>query len=271
LSRRAALSVAAEVPDELVAFGHQLADLAAEVVARYYRAAVAVESKLDASPVTIADREAEAAMRELILARYPDHGIAGEEFGSERPDAELVWHLDPIDGTKSFIGGRPLFGTLVGLSRAGRPVLGIIDQCILRERWLGVAGRASRWNGEPSRVRPCPSLDHALLYTTSPLLFAAGAERAAFEQIQQAVRYPLFGGDCYAYGLLALGFADLVVEAGLDEHDFMALVPVVEGAGGLMTDWQGRPLGRGSTGRVLAAGDPRVHAEALDRLAAAGY
>ena len=254
-----------------MAFAHQLADAAAEVVARYYRAPVAVESKPDASPVTIADREAERVMRELIRARYPEHGIAGEEFGAEGAGAELVWHLDPIDGTKSFIGGRPLFGTLVGLSERGRPVLGLIDQCILRERWEGLVGRDTRWNGEPVRVRACPRLDQAVLYATSPLMFAPGAERAAFERVQQAVRYPLFGGDCYAYGLLALGFADLVVEAGLDAHDFMALVPVVEGAGGVMTDWQGRPLTAASDGRVVAAGDPRVHERALKLLASSGH
>ena len=254
---------------ELMAFAHELADAAAAVVGRYYRAPVTVESKRDASPVTIADREAERVMRELIRARYPEHGIAGEEFGAEGADAELVWHLDPIDGTKSFIGGRPLFGTLIGLSQRGRPVLGIIDQCILRERWEGVSGRDSRWNGTPARVRACARLDQATLYATSPLMFRPGAERAAFERVQQAVRYPLFGGDCYAYGLLAIGFADLVIEAGLDAYDFMALVPVVEGAGGTMTDWHGRPLTPASDGRVLVAGDPRMHEAALRLLATA--
>ena len=156
---------------------------------------------------------------------------------------------------------------LVGLSQGGRPVLGIIDQCILRERWLGTVGQPSLLNGEPIRVRSCPRLDQALLYTTSPLLFAAGAERAAFERVQQSVRYPLFGGDCYAYGLLAMGFADLVVEAGLDDHDFMALVPVIAGGGGIVTEWQGRALSAASDGRVLAAGDRRVHEAALELLA----
>jgi inositol-phosphate phosphatase / L-galactose 1-phosphate phosphatase / histidinol-phosphatase len=252
---------------ELAPFAHRLADAAAAILKRYYRAPVSVESKPDASPVTIADREAELAMRELIRASYPDHGIEGEEFGAERAGAELVWHLDPIDGTKSFITGRPLFGTLVGLSRAGRPVLGLIDQCILRERWVGHLGQGSSWNGEPIRVRPCRELGAAVLYATSPLMFRAGAERAAFERVQGAVRYPLFGGDCYVYGLLAMGFVDLVVEAGLDRHDFMALVPVVEGAGGVMTDWQGRPLNAASGGRIVAAGDRRVHEAALELLA----
>ena len=265
------MSAVAPVAAELAAFAQQLADVAAGVVRRYYRAAVPVESKLDASPVTIADREAERAMRDLIRARYPDHGIEGEEFGAEGEGAEFVWHLDPIDGTKSFITGRPLFGTLVGLSRAGRPVLGIIDQCILGERWVGLAGESSSWNGAPIRVRPCSGLELAVLYATSPLMFAAGSERAAFERVQSAVRYPLFGGDCYAYGLLAMGFADLVVEADLDAHDFMALVPVIEGAGGVMTDWQGRPLNAASDGRVVAAGDPRVHERVLKLLASSSH
>ena len=254
---------------ELQTFAQQLADVAAAVVRRYYRSPVAVESKPDASPVTIADREAERAMRELIRSRYPDHGIEGEEFGAEGAGAELVWHLDPIDGTKSFITGRPLFGTLVGLSRAGRPLLGVIDQCVLRERWLGSVGQGASWNGEPIHVRACPNLADAVLYATSPLMFRAKPERSAFERIQQAVRYPLFGGDCYSYGLLAMGFVDLVIEANLDAYDFMALVPVVEGAGGIMTDWQGQPLDPASDGRIVAAGDHRLHAAALELLARA--
>ncbi len=255
--------------EELLRFAGRLADLAGEVIRRYYRTPIAVESKGDASPVTIADREAEQAMRELIRATYPEHGVEGEEFGAERTDAPLIWHLDPIDGTKSFITGRPLFGTLVGLSEAGRPRLGVIDQCILGERWQGVAGGGASWNGRPIRVRACPRLAQAMLYATTPLMFAAGAERAAFERVQEAVRYPLFGGDCYAYGLLAMGFADLIVEADLDPHDFMALVPVIEAAGGVMTDWQGRSLSPASDGRIVAAGDPRVHAAALALLAPA--
>lgn len=261
------MPLAEPLAGELIAFAHELADHAAAVVGPYFRTPVAVESKLDTSPVTIADREAERVMRELIRERYPEHGIAGEEFGAEGAGAELVWHLDPIDGTKSYVGGRPLFGTLIGLSERGRPVLGIIDQCILRERWQGAVGQETRWNGEPARVRTCADLAQATLYATSHLMFAAGSERAAFERVQDRVRYPLFGGDCYAYGLVALGFADLVIEAGLKHHDFMALVPVVEGAGGIMTDWHGRPLTPAAEGRVVAAGDRRVHQAALELLA----
>jgi inositol-phosphate phosphatase/L-galactose 1-phosphate phosphatase/histidinol-phosphatase len=247
---------------DLLPFAGRLADVAGEVIRRYYRMPVAVESKPDASPVTIADREAELAMREVIRARYPEHGIEGEEFGAEREDAEFVWHLDPIDGTKSFIIGRPLFGTLIGLSHRGQPLLGLIDQCISGERWIGVMSGGTSWNGEAIRVRPCPNLGDAVLGTTSPLMFAAGAEQGAFTRVQEAVRYPLFGGDCYTYGLLAMGFVDLVIETDLDAHDFMALVPVVEGAGGIMTDWRGRPLHAGSDGRVIAAGDRCLHAGA---------
>jgi inositol-phosphate phosphatase/L-galactose 1-phosphate phosphatase/histidinol-phosphatase len=244
------------------ALAHRLADRAGEIQRRYFRTPVSVEAKADASPVTIADQEAEAAMRDLIAAAYPDHGILGEEHGRERIDAEFVWVLDPIDGTKSFITGRPLFGTLIALAHRGRPVMGMIDQSILRERWVGVAGGVSAWNGRPIAVRACPRIEDAVLFATSPAMFRAGAENDAFGRVQQRVRLPMYGGDCYAYGLLAMGFADLVVEAGLEPYDFMALVPVIEGAGGLLTDWQGRALELGSNGQVLAAGDARVHAAA---------
>lgn len=258
---------AAAIAAEFLPFAHRLADAAGEVIRRYWRAPVAVEHKADASPVTVADREAEQALRALIRAEHSEHGIHGEEFGTERGDADLVWCLDPIDGTKSFITGRPLFGTLISLTRAGKPLLGVIDQCILGERWTGASGTQSTWNERSIRVRACPSLDQAVLSTTNPQLFKAPAEKEAFSRVEAAVRLPMYGGDCYAYGLLALGFVDLIVEADLDPHDFMALVPVIEGAGGIVTDWQGRELGSMSDGRVVAAGDARVHAEALRLLA----
>ena len=252
---------------EFEALAHRLADAAGEIQRRYFRSPVSVETKADASPVTIADRESEAVMRELIASAYPGHGILGEEHGRDRIDAEFVWVLDPIDGTKSFITGRPLFGTLIALAHGGLPVVGMIDQSILRERWVGVAGAGSAHNGRPIRVRPCPRLADAVLFATSPTMFKAGAENDAFDRVQKAVRLPMYGGDCYAYGLLAMGFADLVVEASLQPYDFMALAPVIAGAGGLLTDWQGNSLELGSSGQVVAAGDQRVHAEALALLA----
>ena len=244
----------------------RLADAAGAVVRKYYRVPLTVESKADASPVTVADREAEQALRAMIRAAYPEHGIEGEEFAGERADAEFVWRLDPIDGTKSFVIGRPLFGTLIALTRGDRPILGVIDQCILGERWLGVAGRGSTWNGTPIRVRACPTLGQAVLSVTSPQMFSA-AERAVVARLESAVRFPVYGGDCYAYGLLAMGLIDLIVEADLDVHDFMALVPVIEGAGGIVTDWHGGALTSRSDGRIVAAGDPKVHESALKLLA----
>ncbi len=244
-----------------------LADAAGTVVTRYFRTPMPVESKGDASPVTAADREAERAMRALIEGAHPDHGILGEEFEAVNPGAEFVWVVDPIDGTKSFITGKPLFGTLVALARGGRPVLGIIDQPVLKERWRGIGGRPTTFNGEPARVRPCADLGDAILYATSPHMFE-GADAEAFARVAAAVRHPLYGCDCYAYGLLALGHADLVVEASPKPFDYAALVPVVEGAGGIITDWAGEPLTLASDGRVVAAGDRAVHAQALERLGA---
>ncbi len=246
---------------EFEGLAHRLADRAGEIQRRYFRTPVSVETKPDASPVTIADREAEAAMRELIASAFPGHGILGEEHGTERVDAEFVWVLDPIDGTKSFITGRPLFGTLIALAHAGRPVLGVIDQAILRERWVGMAGEGSFHNGRPIGVRPCPRLEDAVLLTTSPDLFE-GPERLGFARLHERVRLTLYGGDCYAYGQLALGLIDLIVESGLEPYDFMALAPVIEGAGGRFTDWRGQALTLGASGRVVAAGDARTHAAA---------
>ena len=189
-------------------------------------------------------------------------------YDNEMIEADLVWNLDPIDGTKAFLVGRPTFGTLISLLHQGRPILGIIDQPVSHERWVGERGEPSTCNGAEIRVRACAELAHAVLATTSPEIFRTEDEQRAFAKVAQAVRFTVYGGDCYAYGLLAMGFTDLVVEADLDLHDFAALVPVIEGAGGIITDWQAQPLGRGSDGRVVAAGDRRVHAQALALLQA---
>jgi len=253
--------------DTLVELALALADAAGEAIRPFFRHPLAVDDKADLSPVTAADRAAEAAMRSLIERRFPDHGIIGEEFGRVRDDAELVWVLDPIDGTKSFISGVPLFGTLIALTRGGQPILGIIDQPISRERWCGVVGQESTHNGAKIRTRPCPTLAAATLFATSPDMFQ-GADAAAFARLKSAAKLTRHGGDCYAYGLVASGFIDCVVEAGLKPYDYCALAPVIEGAGGIMTDWQGRALGLASDGRVLAAGDRGLHAAARALLAA---
>ena len=249
-----------------VDLAERLADAAAPIHRRYFRSAVAVETKEDQSPVTIADREAEAAMRAILAAEAPDHGILGEEEGAQRIDAEYVWVLDPLDGTKSFVTGKPTFGTLIGLAHRGVPVLGVIDQPVMGDRWIGIEGRATTFNGEPATTRSCATLDQAWLSATSPGMFA-GNDFTGFERLRKRVRHTVYGSECLAYGLLALGFVDLVVEADLKPYDFCALVPVVKGAGGAMTDWEGRPLALESDGRVAAAGDTGLLQPTLTALA----
>lgn len=251
-------------PDDFVALAERLAAAGGEIALRHFRRPLEVERKVDDSPVTIADREAEAAMRALISEAYPEHGIIGEEFGTERADARYVWVLDPIDGTKSFITGKPVFGTLIALLKGETPILGIIDQPITGERWIGALGHPTTLNGATVRVRPCPALAQAALDSTSPHYFK-GSDATAFEALRDKAGLVRYGMDCYAYAVLATGFVDIVVEAGMHLHDFAALVPVIEGAGGVITDWQGRPLGPQGDGRVLAAGDSRVH-EAARRI-----
>ena len=250
------------VAAEHLALAESLADAARAVVRRYFRRPLAVEDKSDLSPVTIADREAEAAMRRLIEERFPEHGILGEEHGSVRAEAEHLWVLDPIDGTKSFISGIPLFGTLIALLHRGRPVLGVIDQPNLAERWIGAEGRPTTLNGARVETRRCPALASATLFSTAPESMFQDADALGFARLRAAVKLTRTGADCYAYAQLASGFIDLVVEAQMKPYDYCALVPVIAGAGGVITDWQGEALGLHSDGRVFACGDPALAAEA---------
>ncbi len=253
----------------LLAAAEAAADVAGAVLRPFFRQRLAVAAKTDASPVTIADRSAEQAMRAVLGERYPGHGIWGEEFGRTDPGARFTWVLDPIDGTRAFITGRPLWGTLIALLDEGRPVLGVIDQPVTGERWLGCAGMATRFHGSlggATGCRPCASLADAELAATSPAMFDIG-ESAKFARLASAVRRTSWGGDCYAYGLLALGLLDVIAEADLKPWDWLALVPVVEGAGGRMADWEGRPLDAESGGQLLAVGDPALLAPALVHLA----
>jgi inositol-phosphate phosphatase/L-galactose 1-phosphate phosphatase/histidinol-phosphatase len=252
--------------DAFVILAERLAEAVRPIVMGYFRSGVTIDDKADTTPVTVADREAETAMRRLIADACPDHGILGEEYGADRVDATCVWVLDPIDGTKSFVTGKPLFGTLIALLREGTPIVGVIDMPALGERWIGVDGRPTTFNGRPARVRPCPDLDRAWLYASSPHMFP-GADAEAFERLRLKCRAAIYGADCYAYGLLASGTVDLVCEATTKPHDYCALVPVVAGAGGMISDWRGRPLGLESDGRVLAAGDEGAHATAREVLA----
>ena len=255
---------------DLIRFAERMADASGAVARRHFRnAALTVEAKPDLSPVTEADREVELALRKEVAAGQPGHGFVGEEFPAENPDAEFVWVVDPIDGTKAFLAGKPTFGTLIALLQRGQPLLGVVDHPALGERWIGARGHPTTHNGRRVHARRCAELGAAVLYASSPEMFQ-GPDRDRFESLRSRVRVNGWGGDCYSYGLLASGFVDLVAEASMGPHDYLPLVPVVEGAGGRITDWEGRPLvlALGAKGQVLAAGDPALHAQALLRLAA---
>jgi myo-inositol-1(or 4)-monophosphatase len=254
---------------DFAAFIDRLATISGDTILPFFRTALTVEDKSGKhgfDPVTEADRAAEAAMRRLIAQTFPHHGIVGEEYGSERADAEYVWTLDPIDGTKSFISGMPAWGTLIGLARYGEPVFGMMHQPFTRERFTGDG--AAAWYRGPTgvrdlRVRPCASLREAVLYTTSPRLMN-DSDRSVFARVEDTARLSRYGGDCYAYCMLAAGHVDLIIETELKPHDVMPLVPIVTGAGGIMTTWNNSPPQHG--GRIIAAGDKRVHAQALELL-----
>jgi histidinol phosphatase-like enzyme (inositol monophosphatase family) len=251
-----------------IALANRLADAAGAAIRPYFRGEIGLETKADASPVTLADRAAEEAMRRILAAEVPRDGVQGEEFGIERESASRRWVLDPIDGTTSFVAGRPIFGALIALLQNGFPVLGVIDQPILAERWVGASGRPTTFNGSTVRTRTCRELPEALLATTSPALFDDhAAEHFMALAGKTAHRRMIWGGDCYNYGLLASGQIDIVCEAGLKLHDFAALVPVVEGAGGTMADWHGDPLHAGSEGHVIALGDPARLEDVVEALA----
>lgn len=249
-----------------IALAHRLADAAGAAIRARFRAELGLETKDDASPVTLADREAEAAMRRLLIAEAPRDGIVGEEEGERAGSSGRRWVLDPIDGTRSFVAGRPIFGTLIALLEGDWPVLGVIDQPILKERWLGAVGQPTSFNGQPACTRPCRAIADALLASTGPQ-YLPGETGERFSHLAAHCRDTLWGGDCYNYALLASGHVDLVIEAGLKLHDFAALVPVVEGAGGRMCDWAGDPLHAGSDGRVVALGDPARMDDVLEALA----
>ena len=251
------------------AFLDELATVSGETVLPFFRTALSIDNKGGPGgfdPVTAADHAAETAMRTLIRRSFPSHGIIGEEYGEERADAEYVWVLDPIDGTKSFISGMPAWGTLIALLRAGEPVFGMMNQPFIRERFSGDGAKA-HYRGPAGardlRVRACAELAEAVLFTTSPLLMKAG-DRELFGRVEQMVRLSRYGGDCYAYCMLAAGHVDLVIETGLKPYDVLPLVPIIAGAGGVITTWDGGAPNGG--GRIIAAGDKRVHAAALEML-----
>ena len=262
------------IDNSTLAFAHRLADAAGDVIRPYFRKTIEVidKSKFGAKPlfdpVTEADRNAETVIRNLIRAEFPLDGILGEEHGNEPGTSGRTWIIDPIDGTRAFITGRHTWGTLIALCEDGVPLLGIIDQPVLKERFVGTPGSAEFASAEGRRdlrTRACASLSTAVVSTTHPWGYFNRSERAAFEQVCEKARMSYFGGDCYGYALLALGFIDVIIEGRLAPWDVAALIPVVENAGGVITDWAGNRFANG--GNVIAAGDARVHAEALKVLA----
>lgn len=253
-------------------FANQLADEAGQVILPYFRRAVSIDNKHDGGgfdPVTEADRRAEEAIRNMIRSHFPDHGIMGEEYGFEAGRSGLTWVIDPIDGTRAFMCGMAQWGTLIALNDGTRPVVGVLDQPFTRERWTGGGGATTFVHaGEPAQVlqsRRGQGLSQATLSTTSPVGYFDEAEQRAFWALSNETRLTRFGGDCYAYGLVAHGFIDIVVESALKAWDVQALIPIVEGAGGVMTDWEGRACAEG--GQVVACGDPDLLPRVLQVLA----
>jgi histidinol phosphatase-like enzyme (inositol monophosphatase family) len=251
------------------AFVDELATLSGTAILPFFRSALQASDKSRGGafdPVTEADRAGEAAMRQLIKRTFPNHGIVGEEYGSENTDAEFVWVLDPIDGTKAFISGLPMWGTLIGLTRGGTPCYGMMHQPFTRERFTGDGGSAI-WRGPGGerllRTRPCENLSEATMSATTPRMFK-GAQLEAFERVEREARLARYGCDCYAYCMLASGLMDVVIETDLKPYDIVALVPIIEGAGGVVTTWTGGPAAE--AGSIVASGDPRLHETVLKLL-----
>jgi histidinol phosphatase-like enzyme (inositol monophosphatase family) len=246
---------------EFIELSHHLADEAGKIIKQYYRQPFDVESKQDESPVTIADKNVEQRLRAIIEEKRPEDGIIGEEYGIKESKNQYTWVFDPIDGTKSFVIGRPTFGTLIALCENGVPILGIIDQPILQERWIGVKRMPTLFNDKEIKTRSCPDLKKARLGSTSP---------SQLEQewiaLQNSCHFMIWSGDCYSYGLLSIGGLDATIETQLAIYDYIAMPPIIEGAGGHMCDWNGKPLDINSDGRVLAVGDIALKDQILEIL-----
>ncbi len=265
------MSVRSDISD-YISTAHEFADLAGAAILPHFRRRIEIENKAAAGgfdPVTVADKAAERAISKALAKCFPDHGLEGEEYGHRNPDARMRWIVDPIDGTRAFILGMPLWGTLIALMDGNAPLIGMMDQPYTRERfWSGQRSSFFRGpDGKERRIktRPCPSLAEAMFTTTDPGLFSSTKDQRGFKAIKERVRSVRYGGDCYAYCLLAAGMIDIVVETGLKSYDVAALIPIIERAGGRITTWDGGPAANG--GRIVAAGDPRVHEEALSLLA----
>ena len=255
-----------KVTDEHINVAIQAANAAREITLKYFRQPLEIIQKLDDSPVTIADRETEHLIREIIETAFPDHGFYGEESGQSNINKDWTWVVDPIDGTASFSTGKPTFGTLIALCYQGKPLLGIIDHAALNDRWIGIKGKQTTYNGNPVKANPDNTkLVSATAYTTTPKMFTSKT-LLRYEAVANQCKFTIFGADCMAYGLVASGFTDLIIEADLKPYDFMAVVPVIKGAGGTISDWEGKDITLETGDQILAAANPQLHQAALLRM-----
>lgn len=255
------------ISQEIIDFANHLADLSTDIAKKYFRLDNGEIAKEDDSPVTIADREIERIIRAEIEKKFPTHGIIGEEFGIKEAKSDFVWILDPIDGTSSFIIGRALFGTLIALTHKGKAVLGIMNQPITNERWIGVEGQGSWLNGKKNKTRNCSEIANAVMCASSSFHFQDGDEEI-LKKISKLTKYQkiggiIYGGDCYSYASLASGFVDIVLDPGLKVYDYAALIPIIEMAGGVVTDWQGNDLELKSNVRLVASGNKELHGKII--------
>jgi inositol-phosphate phosphatase / L-galactose 1-phosphate phosphatase / histidinol-phosphatase len=248
---------------QFAGFFDELADAAGAIALHYFRGDLIVDDKDDKTPVTQADREIEQTLRAMIHKKFPGHGVIGEEFGGENENAEFVWVIDPIDGTTAFATGRPTFGTIIGLAHNGKPAVGLVDQAFTKERWFGVRDLFCRYNGKPAKVAKPRGLNAARFHTTTPSMFDGGYE-SIFEQLRKTTKMPCYSCDCYAYGLLTIGWIDLVIERKMKVPDLIGLVPLITGAGGFAGDWQGNPIGLVNDGTIVAASSKQLALEALE-------
>lgn len=246
-------------------FANEIADVARQIVRKAAAGRRRPVAKSDSSPVTETDRAVEHSLRERIADRFPGHGVLGEEFGAENLDEEFVWVIDPIDGTKAFVGGLAVYGTLISLTRGGTPILGLIDNPVTGDRWLGLSGRATTLNGLAVRSASTSLLAEAFMANGNPEPFEE-KEKFRVDRLRQSTRWCVYGGSCMAYGRVADGSIDISIDGGLDPFDYCALVPVVSGAGGCITDWQGRPLSLTSGNLCLASANEALHQQVLETL-----
>ena len=251
-----------KIPQQLIKLANKCADASGKIIKKYFRKKIKINLKKDNTPFTKVDIEAEKIIRELILKQEPNCGFVGEETGTINMNKEYCWVVDPLDGTKSFITGKPSFGTLIGLLKNNKPVLGILNQPILNERWVGIAGVETKYNNRKVRVRKCKSIKGAKMYATSPMMFQ-GRNKKIYKNVRAKIGECLFGADCYSHGLMSLGFVDVILEANLKPWDYIASASIISGAGGKITDWNDNDLNLQSDGRILATGDSNIHKQII--------